>query len=124
MAAFSAKNGNVKQGNTDITDVLDWTLDDMVEEKKYCSSDTSGRRTTLAGPGHVTGTLTYLGGSTGAVQLLAGTSYTLHLYEDGSRIYDIVAIVGKSTPTVNIDDGGPVRYQCSFSEVSGFTRPT
>ncbi len=122
-AAFSGKNGKVTFGSTDIVDTRKWNLkvENMLSE--YASNATAGWFAAVAGTSKWSGDFNMLSQG-GAPPISAGTSYTVHLYEDASHQWTGLAWIESISPKVDVETGKVVEYDVNFKGGGVLTPPS
>lgn len=122
-AAFSGKNGKVTFGSTDIVDTLSWKLDVESELQEYASNATGGWKAQVAGNSKWSGSFK-MASQGGAPPITAGTSYTVHLYEDATHQWTGTAFIEKIAPDVDVEGGKIVEYDVTFKGSGSLTVPS
>src|SRR5690606_19027602 len=99
-------------------------LNEISELKPYASNATSGRRQRVAGHGDCNGTIRFAAAASGASPLVAGTSYTLELYESATQIHTVTAMISQIQKQTNVDTGDIVSYTANFEGNGAYTAPS
>lgn len=119
MAVISGKDGNATVDGSPFTELQDWTLNLISENKPRHTNDCAGTRKRTAGVKDWNGTANtkdlppFDEGDT-----FAGIFYT------NQDIYTGNAIVDQITPVVNVDTGDEVAWAISFSANSAIAKTT
>lgn len=124
---FSGKDGTIKIGTTDVSEIRGWKFMPKSNNPQYASNNTAGYKRTVAGVKSATGSANGAY-DTSATTFLAvldvGTAATLKLYVDTTHYFTVASVVDDASINVDVDNGEIVSWDLNFTANGSWTNPT
>lgn len=119
MTAVSGWYGSVKIGSSCVAEADRWSLNKTAILHDYATCASPGNQGTavLAGRKRHSGSCSGIYDTADPIEnyLNEGASVTLDLYVSATAYYTMTAVIEEMTiPDVDITEGAPIRWECSF----------
>jgi len=113
MAVGSGQYGTFHVGASELLEVNNWKLTRKAAIHEYATNNTEGYKKTVAGTKSGSGSVSgiYDGQCS---DLTPGDDVAVKLYYSAAGSFDIDVTVESFDVEVDIDDGAPVSWECSF----------
>lgn len=126
---LSGKDGAVLVGATALAEITQWSATKSSDIDNYASSSSAGYQVNVEGTKRMSGSITMkLNTSTPQIGIspviVEGTSYTLNLKIDATRIYVVPARLSDISLDVVVDGGPAVVLTANFQSNGAWTEPT
>lgn len=117
----SAKNGKVVWEGTELSHATQWTFREPNDTQEYASSGTAGYKNRIAGHNDATGSfnLYFDSGADWRGVLKRGDIGTLQLFRDGTKFYEIEAIILDTEESADIEGGAAIKVAFNFGLATG-----
>ena len=117
MSFISGKDGTLKLGDAEVTQVTNWRIEKASHNKAYTANDTGAAKKRVAGAKDCSGRFEIKTTDSGHVPVEEGDTVTLELHVDasGENYYEVPAIVDVIGADVDISEGKTVSHVVTFS---------
>jgi hypothetical protein len=117
MSFLSGKDGTLKLGDAEVTQVTNWIIEKASRNKAYTANDTGAARKRVPGAHDCSGRFEIKTTDSVHVPVEEGDTGTLELHVDdsGENYYEVFAIVDRIRAHVDISEGKAVSHVVTFS---------
>ena len=117
MSFISGKDGTLKLGDAEVTQVTNWRIEKTRDNKAYTANDTGAARKRVPGASDCSGRFEIKATASGHVPVEEGDTVMLELHVDdsGENYYEVPAIVDVIRADVDISEGKTVAHLVAFS---------
>ncbi len=117
MSFISGKDGTLKLGDAEVTQVTNWRIEKASRNKAYTANDTGAARKRVPGAKDCSGRFEIQAADSGHVPVEEGDTVMLELHVDdsGENYYEVPAIVDLIRANVDISEGKTVAHLVTFS---------
>jgi hypothetical protein len=117
MSFISGKDGTLRLGNNEVTQVTHWTIEKASRNKAYTANDTGAAKGRVPGAKDCSGRFEIKATDSGRLPVEEGDRVVLELHVDGSgeNYYEVPAIVDVIRAEVDISEGKTVAHVVTFS---------
>jgi hypothetical protein len=117
MSFISGKDGTLKLGDTEVTQVTNWRIEKASRNKAYTANDTGAARRRVPGARDCSGRFEIKTTDSDHLPVEGGDTVMLELHVDdsGENYYEVPAIVDLIRANVDISEGKTVPHLVTFS---------
>jgi len=117
MSVISGKDGTLKLGDAEVTQVANWRIEKTSAGKTYTANDTGGSKKRVAGTKDCSGRFEIKATDSANAAVEEGDAVTLELHVDdsGANYYEVPAMIETIRAEVDISEGKTIAYVVTFS---------